>query len=81
MAKGQDLEIVRGLETHLKAVPWKIKISFWYGHDGASSVVWRQMWSGTQPNATALLSYSCWLFYTIKIQWIKGCEIKKCHGL
>ena len=28
MAKGRDHEIVRGLETHPKAVPWKIAIEF-----------------------------------------------------
>jgi hypothetical protein len=28
MAKGHDLEIVTGLETHLKAVPWNIRIEF-----------------------------------------------------
>ena len=28
MAKGRDHEIVRALETHPKAVPWRIDIEF-----------------------------------------------------
>jgi hypothetical protein len=28
MAKGHDHEIVRALETHPKAIPWKLKLNF-----------------------------------------------------
>lgn len=41
MAKGSDHEIMRTLETHLKAVPWKIGTEF-CGHE-PSSVVERHM--------------------------------------
>jgi hypothetical protein len=49
MAKGRDDENVRALETHMKAIAWKIEIEICVVM-GFTSVVHRHMQLDSQPN-------------------------------
>ena len=53
MAKSRDDEIVWALETHMKAVCWKIEIEFCVIM-GLTSVVHRHMQPDSQPQAISL---------------------------
>jgi hypothetical protein len=57
MAKNYDHDIVRALETHLKAKPWKMQIGI--------CVVMALKRSVKTYTAGSIPSYSCGPFYTI----------------
>lgn len=59
MLKGCDHEIVRALNTHPKAILWKLELFF----------VW--LWAFR----FIVNAHSTGLLYTINLQYIKGCEI------
>lgn len=58
MAKGNEHDFVRALETHLKAIPWEIEIKF----------VWYQAFKWTVKTYTAGLSTKHY-FIAILLMW------------
>ena len=48
---------------------------------GSSSVGWRRMWPGPQPDDISMDFDLCVSFTHDRIEWINGCECSVCHGL
>ena len=79
MAEGHEHKIVRALETHPKAVLWKIELNFVWAQAFMCSLKDIRDWA-----LNRMLFHYHPIHVGTSIQSVimmKGCEILKCHGL